>query len=172
MDTLKRESSEADETVLSRSADMRYFGQGHELEIHIPNGNLSENDFIQAEEDYHQMHKVRFGYAIPSYEVEIVNLRLAILGKLKKPEVKERTVVRQSILEDAKRPHQQVYIDGAWNKISVYDRSHLVPGNTLEGPCIIGQMDSTTLLKQNDTADIDGYGNIVISIGEPESGQL
>jgi len=171
IETLKSESSEAEDIVLFRSADIRYFGQGHELEVSLPNGDLSERDFNQAVTDYHHLHKVRFGYAIPSYDVEIVNLRLAILGKLKKPEMKAQPLRSQLPCEAAKKQHQPVYIDGAWVTIPVYDRSHLVSGNTLTGPCIIGQMDSTTILKKTDLALIDSYGNIIISIGDPENGQ-
>ena len=163
--TIRQESSEASQIEQIRSADMRYFGQGHELEILLPNGNLTQGEIAQAKDDYDRMHKIRFGYSIPSYDVEFVNLRLAVVGRLSKPEPKPVKLSGEPVSENAKMPKQPAYINGRWTEIPIYDRRFLRPGNKLSGPCIIGQMDSTTLLDANDSAIIDDYSNIVITVG-------
>jgi N-methylhydantoinase A len=148
-----------------RSADLRYFGQGHELEIALPTAELTPKDLTQAAQDYHQMHSLRFGYAIDAYEVEWVNMRLAIVGQLLKPEFKTIEVVDQTVQAKAARRKHKVYLHGAWVDVAIYDRADLKPGMSLTGPCLIGQMDSTTLLNQNDSARIDPCGNIIITVG-------
>ena len=171
IDTLRNDSSKTSSIEKVRSADMRYFGQGHELEMFLPNGELTELDIVRAKEDYNKMHKIRFGYSIPSYEVEFVNLRVAVIGKLSKPVQKPAEISDQTVPKEAKMTSQKVYQDGAWIETPIYDRHLLKPGNTLTGPCIIGQMDSTTILNRNDSAIIDNYGNIIISVGAESNGQ-
>ncbi len=144
---------------------MRYFGQGHELEVSLPNRVLTQEDVKKLAKTYNELHRNRFGYNIRAYEVEFVNLRVAVVGKLKKPKIRKARLSSKPIAANAMKGRRKAYLNGQWQAISIYDRSHLIPGNSLAGPCIVEQMDSTTLLHENDTAVIDSCGNIIIDVG-------
>ena len=147
---LQGEITKANETVMVRSADVRYFGQGHELEVPVPSRLIREKDLNAIRSKYHESHRGRFGYDIPSYELEFVNLRVAIIGKLQKPKIRKSKLTKSPIVQKAIKGERKVFLNGKWQSMVIYDRSHLVPGNRLKGPCIVEQMDSTTLLNQWD----------------------
>jgi N-methylhydantoinase A len=165
LEKLRGELVRESEIVILRSADMRYFGQGHELEVSLPNRVLTEEDLKRLAKRYNELHRIRFGYNIPAYEVEFVNLRIAVVGKLKKPRIRKARLSNKPIARKAIKEKRKVYLNERWQAIPIYGRSYLIPGNRFSGPCIVEQMDSTTLIKENDNAMIDNYGNIVIDVG-------
>ena len=63
----------------------------------------------------------------------------------------------------AKIRSTEVYIDGKMKKAGIYDRDKLLAGDVIQGPAIITEMDSTALVHADCKADIDAYGNILIT---------
>ena len=61
----------------------------------------------------------------------------------------------------------EVYFQGEWLPTKIYDRSQLVPGNRVEGPAIVTEFDSTTVVLAGYTADVDRFLNLLI---EPANG--
>jgi N-methylhydantoinase A len=165
LEKLQGEITAEGEILVVRSADVRYFGQGHELEVSVANKSLTEKDLKSLRSKYNESHRIRFGYDIRSYELEFVNLRLAVVGKLKKPKFRKMKQTKNVIVQKAIKGQRKVFLNGKWQSITIYDRSYLVPGNRLKGPCIVEQMDSTTLLNEWDRGILDEHRNIIIDIG-------
>jgi len=160
---MKAEKIPEDRMVFKRSADIRYHGQGYEIEVPVGEGDISAASLESLKESFHRIHERLYGYHLAGEEMEIVYLRLAALGRVSKPEFFKADLSG----EDARRAFKEtrpVYMDYAWVDTAVYDRALLAPGNVIQGPAIIEQFDSTTLVKSGQTARVDEYMNLMITL--------
>ena len=130
--------------------DLRYRGQSYELTVPLA------ADFI---EKFHEAHERRYGYANRGRTVELVNVRTAFLGRTAKPKFKKAPKV-------ASRPvsvgTQAVWLDRSRANTAIYDRATLGPGHVIQGPAIIGEYSSTTLVPPDFRCVVDGYSNLVL----------
>jgi N-methylhydantoinase A len=137
-----------------RSADLRYTGQGYELNI---------ADAPTIFEDFHDMHERRYGYANRGAAVEIVNVRVRFVVQNKPVHLPTSQPVAgdgtQAILK--MRP---MYFAGAWQESTVYDRDLLIAGDTIHGPALITEYSSTTVLPPLCVATVDLYGNLIVEV--------
>jgi N-methylhydantoinase A len=123
------------------SADMRYVGQAYELSIPF------EGDIVAA---FHRQHERDYGYNLPDRTVEITTLRLRGIG----------TSEGITFQPQPTTPYKAQPQDH--DPIARYDRATLRHGATLHGEAIITQLDATTYIPQGWSANVDGWGNIVI----------
>jgi len=70
--------------------------------------------------------------------------------------------------QDAYKGHRDVYFEGGYHGSSIHERRRLKPGQQMEGPAVIEQVDSTTILSPGDLAQVDPYGNLIITLGKGE----
>jgi N-methylhydantoinase A len=150
----------------SRSIDLvldaRYVGQNFELAI-----ALGEADPLPAAQAIAQRffaeHERAYGFHNPADRIEIVNFRLLAVGKLRQP-ASRPTAPRQSG-KAAPASHRKVWFtpDAAMDT-PVYDRATLLPGDTIAGPAVIEQLDSTTLLFPGDRATVDPHLNLMVEL--------
>jgi N-methylhydantoinase A len=145
----------------SRALDLRYVGQGHELEVPLAGGTITDESLAAAARRFNELHQQQFGYSVDGEEIEIVNLRLGCLGAVPKPEIRQHPLGDESA-EPAAKGVRDAYITGRLHRTPVYDRELLEPGNRIEGPALIEQKDSTTLLLPDSRGRIDGCRNIII----------
>jgi len=138
----------------SRAADLRYVGQGYELNVHADDAML---------EAFHTLHRRRFGYADESKPVEIVNLRVRITAKTDPVEHLSREP-RLGNGEQALLKSRPIYFNGAFLPSRIYDRALLVPGDCLAGPALITEYTATTVLPPGCIARVDRFGNLVIDV--------
>jgi len=142
-----------------RELEMRYLGQGYELAI--PMSTLAH-----AIEAFHEKHERTYGYASREDAVEIVAARLVAVGEVPKPELVchgERSASEAKRVVEPPPPssHRQVYFTKkGWIDTPVYRREGLAQGATIEGPAIIEQYDSATLVAPSWTARVDELGNL------------
>jgi N-methylhydantoinase A len=152
--------SEADITLM-RSVEMRYRGQGHSLEVTMPAGQLDAAAVQTVNDAFHRQHQITYGYSRADETTEFANLRLAGIGQLPKPAPRpaEADGEDAGAAQIGQRP---VYFDGDWQETSIYDRAMLQHGNCLDGPAIVEQLDSTTVILPGQSATVDALGNILI----------
>jgi len=139
--------------------DLRYQGQEHTLTIPLP----STYDINLIRDLFHEHHERVYGYSLRNYEIELVNLRIAVIGITSKPSYTK-------IPKGDKKPRQEalfkikkvLYEDRGWLDVPIYIREKLLGGNEIEGPAVIIEESSTTVLYEGDHAVIDDYGNIII----------
>ncbi len=149
--------------LLLRTIDLRYIGQAYELNVLIKPGRVDAQAFLQVKERFHQAHQQAYGFSRPEERVEAVNLRTTCIGKI--PSIQ----LHQSEPSDedpgnALKEVRRIYFDGQWFESKIYTREKLRSGNRIEGPSVIEEMGSTTLIHPGDRGRVDGYGNILIQI--------
>jgi len=111
-------------------------------------------------------HTKVYGYAQRDSRMEIVNLRLTTLATMPRPRL-EATAGRGSRNSDgAKVAMRDVYFHNEPVKTNIYDRSRLNPGDVIEGPAVVEQLDSTTLIWPGQTSSVDMYNNLLLERSE------
>ncbi len=143
-----------------RSAGMRYRGQSYEVNVQV--SALQSNDDLAALANrFHETHRRRYGHMAESEAVEIVNFHVAAVGSIAKPQFHELPLGAPA---QPPAPHQtrSAYFGPIGAAIPVFRRARLPPGATIEGPAIIEEKTSTTVLYPGQRARIDGYLNIEI----------
>jgi N-methylhydantoinase A len=137
-----------------RSADVRYRGQGYEL--NVPFGP-------EMAEQFHDLHQRRYGFANETRALEVVNVRVRMVSA-----AEAFTPAVQPLLEGdgshALIDTRPVYFDGSFHETRVYDRESLRPGDTFVGPAIVSEYSSATVLPMGDVLRVDGLGNLVIEV--------
>jgi N-methylhydantoinase A len=155
--------------VISRSADMRYVGQEHSVTVDLTPDLFANEDRAGIKKRFDAVHDVRYGTSAPQERSEIVSLRVTVTGMLEKPVLEpivqgEATPPREAHTGDRTvRFGQDALETGTW------DRTKLLAGNLIDGPALIEEHASTTVLHPGDTCEVDAFGNLVISIGGPAS---
>jgi N-methylhydantoinase A len=166
---LQRQANEwlADEGVpparrrLSRLADLRYRHQGFEITVPWTERDVAIDPLIAR---FHAAHERLYTYALPDAPVEIVTLRLAASGRVRRfalPEGGESRVTRR-------RTTRAVYFAGhGWIQCPCLDRDTLGRGSRVDGPAIVEQPDSTTVVLPGQRARADRFGTLVIGERAP-----
>ncbi len=127
-------------------ADLRALGQFHQLQVPLPApGAAGWWSAAALAEAFHAAHERAYGHADPSAPVEFVNLRAYGLGRLPRPEIPAPASGGAPGQPAATRP---VLLERArgYEATAVWRRADLVPGQTLAGPAIVTQRDSTTVV--------------------------
>ncbi|WP_449241389.1 hydantoinase/oxoprolinase family protein [Desulfoscipio gibsoniae] len=146
---------------LSRFMDLRYRGQSYELTIAIPDNELIGADLLVIGQRFHRRHLQHYGYCREKAAVEIVTLRLAATGRL--PKLQPRT--RPSGELPGSSGTRRVYMNGSYHDVPVYERRLTGPGWRIQGPAVVTQTDTTTLIWPGNNARCDRWGNIIIETG-------
>ena len=154
-----------EEMRILRSVEMRYSGQGYELEVPVSNGTLTEKDLKKINDSFHLLHRHLYGYASPQEGTEFVYLRIAALGKIPKPRFKKEKEGNRKPARGLKGK-RKVFVQGKYVSLPIYERDLLRPGDKIQGPAIIEQMDSTTFLSNGRQAQVDPYLNLIVTVGK------
>ena len=148
--------------TFTRYVDMRYIGQSFELAVPVPDGTLDQGSLDAVTEGFHKEHERAYGHSAPEESVEFVSLRSTAIGAISRP------ALGGPIGNDASEPGERarpVYFSeaGAYVDCPVYDRYQLVPGEKIDGPGIVEEMDSTTVIHPGWAAEVDRFGNLLLS---------
>ena len=154
---MREEGVPADQVRVAYTADMRYIGQAYELEVPIgvPVTRERVPEILAA---FHAVHERVYGYARTQQPVEFVNFRAVHTYPLPRPVV---TPAARSTgtLADARLGERRAYF-GRFMSTAIYERSRLPLGARLEGPAIVEQSDTTTVIPPGVTALVDDAGNL------------
>jgi len=158
-----REGVRPEEIVLTRTADIRYVGQGYELEVPVPGGEMGASELQLLNDRFHANHTQVYGYANRQDATEFVNLRVVAIGEMPKPsfQAAETGAAPKINPPYACKGRRPVYF-GEWASVSIYERSRLCPGDKILGPAIVEQLDSTTVVSPRQQASVDPYLNLLI----------
>ena len=148
-----------------RSIDLRYEWQAHYLQVPISEETLDEKIVEEISNSFHLMHERNFGHRRPA-KIQSVHLRVRALGILPRPKIFESEVESKSPNE-AIKGKRNVFLRNSsrFEPYTVYDRSKLRYGNEIQGPAIIEEETSTTLIRQNDRLSVDRFGNLLLAVG-------
>lgn len=145
--------------TISRAVEMRYLGQNYELEIPIDIDAFTEAEVAQLFEAFHSQHDARFGFRLDDH-MEIVNFLvtgIAKTGELSFPEIAKA--------EDEAKPvsRRPVWFERGWIDTPVYDRDALRSGHKINGPALVEENASVTVLDPAKSLTVDKYGNLLIT---------
>jgi N-methylhydantoinase A len=149
------EHASQERALIERSLDIRYRGQGYELNVPHTANTL---------EAFHVKHEHRYGFADRSRQIEIVNLRLRVSRPADGFVFPEREP-RDGDGSQAACGEQQAYFDGKWHTAAIYNRDLLHPGDTLRGPALVAEYTSTIVVLPGCRVSVDRWSNLLIQIG-------
>ena len=155
IEELSAEELSEENIYLEEYLDMRYEGQSYELIVTF-NKNYIEN--------FHKEHERTYGYANKDKNVEIVNIRIRGIGKRNKLKINRATKQTVKINTQAAIGSRDVYFEGKNYKTNIYERTYLQWGNKINGPAIIIEYSSTTVIPPFATGFVDAYKNIIIEL--------
>lgn len=156
-----------DKIVIQRVADCRYEGQGYEMRVPVIGGKVTEETIEKMKESFHQAHKKQFGRSFRKVAVEIVNIRVIGTGAIEDLEA-VKIPAGDGDISRAQVDERQVTFKGKEHPehlaTKVYDRSLFRAGDTIPGPAVINQMDTTIVIEPGCTGHVNDYGIIIIDI--------
>ena len=151
-------SSEGSDPVISRRVGLRYSGQGYDIPVDLPEGAV---DLASLESAFHREHERQYGFARRDQRVQLVNIWVS--AELPIADDRRNPAVRTVSEPPAPRSIRPVYFSGNWIDTPVFSRTGLHPGQQIEGPAIVEQLDSTTLIGPGQPASIDDWEQITIT---------
>src|SRR5881296_1977490 len=158
-----RESAVVGEIAVARSADARYVGQGYELTVPVPSGELDAAALARVRATFDEVYAARYGYANPREPVEVVTWKLSAVGGSPRIALaKAQTEDRGRAVKGSRRayfPEARGYVD-----TPVYDRYALAAGARLTGPAIVEERESTTVLPPGASAAVDEYASLLVEL--------
>jgi N-methylhydantoinase A len=155
----KVEFSSQDELITERSVDLRYKGQGYELNVPYDS---------TAAEAFHLEHERYYGFSDRNRQIEIVNVRVRLRVSGEAFMFLDRSL-EPGDGSQALCGTKQIYFDRKWLTTATYDRNLLRPGNVIKGPALIGEYTSTTVLPPGCSLEVDHLGNLVITVEDGRS---
>ncbi|MDO9573500.1 MAG: hypothetical protein Q7I94_00795, partial [Candidatus Contubernalis sp.] len=159
---LEREGFKYENLHFYHSADLRYPRQAYEINIPLGAEKLNKETLEKMLQEFHDVHLKTYGYNRQEEMIELVNVRLSVVGKMHSFQIKAERMVDRD-LGEAKNSFRSIYYDGKFIKTPVYNRDKLTPGGKIEGPAVVEQLDSTTVITPGKTAYIDSYRNLIIT---------
>ncbi|MEK3888804.1 hydantoinase/oxoprolinase family protein [Bacillus sp. FSL K6-3431] len=148
-----------------RFIDMRYAGEVHEVTVPVKSRTrrITELNLDATIADFHELHERLFAHKDPGHEIEVLNLRLDLVGVREQLKLQEEPFQQEDPVE-ANSGEREMYFDIDPVTTPIYDGSLLQPGNLIVGPAIIEQWGTTIVVYPGHEALIDSYRNCVIEV--------
>jgi len=141
----------------------RYYGQNYELSLPIDLSKTNDMLVTNITREFHKAHEANYGFASTSEPIQVVNVAIKAIGDLDVP------TLPKAIISDEVKPkyfRSTLFELGNRHNTPVYKRSDLVAEQSIKGPAIVEQMDTTILIFPNDVGLVDAWGNLIISLSE------
>jgi len=142
------------EGTVERAADVRYAGQSFELTVPVDDAF----DPDRVAERFHDAHETTYGYRMDD-PLELVNVRTTAVVE------RDDVAVEYATTGDAVKGQRQAFFDDAFHETTVYDREALPAGETVDGPAILEQKESTVVVPPAWTGEVQPDGTFVMTNG-------
>ena len=160
---LDREGVPAERRYFEFAIDMRYQRQNFEISIPVPAGRMTEETLKKALADFHAEHRRSYGYCKEEAVVQFVSYRVSAVGVIDKPRLEAEELRPEAALPAPVETRQVLFQNSDYYVATpVYLRDDLVPGQSIPGPCICEQMDTTLVVPKGWVIHVDGYRNLKI----------
>jgi N-methylhydantoinase A/oxoprolinase/acetone carboxylase beta subunit len=156
-----------DRRVIQRIADCRYLGQGYELRVEAGSGQIDEAWASRLARDFHDAHEREYSRRFEDSDIEIPNIRVRGIGLIAPLQMREVPRAGESPAAALRHEREAWFrVEGELMELPTrfFAREALAAGNRIEGPAVISQYDTTTVVPPGLTAEIDRFGNIVVWI--------
>ncbi len=166
-ETLAKESVPDDVMEFERALDVRYVGQSYQLTVPLADEALTEDALADVRRRFNETHMATYGYAERSEPCELVCLRVSAVGRISKAPVDLDPHGKGHADNDvagARKGRRRVYFDeGGFVDCDIYDRLRLPAGAVLDGPAVIEEPDSTTLMHPGWRATVAKHGVLIMT---------
>ena len=135
------------------SADMRYSGQSFQLEVPVTGRTTLES----MEKAFHERYENVYGYNRREKPVELVYLRAIASGIVDKP---VPAIESAGMTNGGSKENREIYFNGRFHTCDIYERSCLDTSTKINGPAVIQEYGSTTVLPPGWQASPDQFGNL------------
>jgi N-methylhydantoinase A len=154
----------AREIVYRRTADMRYVGQGHEVSVALPDGELNAHQLARIQETFEETYRALYGRQGPDVPLEVINWRVVASGP--RPEWNLKLARDAGNRSDARKGSRLAYFPEREGFVEtvIYDRYALKPGMELAGPAIIEERESTLIIGAGGHARVDDTLNVLVEL--------
>ena len=157
------------EVTVRRSAEMRYFGQGHEVDVEIPTGILTEASLAPITSSFETAYRLLYSRTPMGVPLEALNWRAVISGPSPDLTITSGLETGAATVPTPKK-HRAAYFPeaGGYVETPVYDRYRLDPSARFAGPAIVEERESTTVIGPGALISVDAHRNLV---AEPAFGE-
>lgn len=159
--TLMADGIASDEVEVTLQADVRYTGQAFQLSIEFSQSDFETHGLNLLVERFDEEHTQLFTFALDEGH-EIVMVR-AIVSASSTALPQSKSLNSNTSLADCKIADSKIYHDGEYHDAAIYERANMGEGLSVPGPCIVGEMDSTTVILPGYVATVDKVGNLLIN---------
>lgn len=158
--TLVRDGIDPKQIRITREADVRYAGQSMEVRVAAPAGEVDATFLVRLIDAFNAAHLRTFGYNYAGKQkVELVNLCVSGFGLIERPDMPKLAGATGAPQLKGRRP---VYFGDRYHDTPIYDRPILPPGFTLQGPAVIEEFGSTTVVFPSQHLEVDPYGILIV----------
>lgn len=155
---LLRDGVSPEDIEVRHFADMAYQGQIHSLRVPVERG-WSVKEMAEA---FMAFYRKEYGPPLGELAVMVENLRTTVLGRRRLPE--RAGTPLGPVTAPKPIAQRDVFFFGRWEPTAVHTRDQLLPGMQLQGPAVIEQSDTTTIVEPGMTARVDGYSNLIVEV--------
>jgi N-methylhydantoinase A len=159
-DLIEREAVDVVGVDVLHEADLQYQGQTHVMRVTVTSPGFDPADVLQS---FERVYRERFDVDLAEMRPMLAALRTTVIGRRARSD--GVAPVADAAPSDRPHAHRPVWFAGQWLDTPIVARDALRPGDTLAGPLVVEQLDTTTVVEPGDTAAIDAQGNLVISLG-------
>jgi len=161
VETLERDGIDPERIRVVREADIRYAGQSMEVRVAAPTGAIDGTFLSGLIGAFHAAHLRTFGYNYAGQQkIELVNFCVSGFGLIERPAMPK--VAQPDGATPTPKSVAPVYFNDAFRDTPAFDRATLPPGFQLDGPAIVEEFGSTTVVFPGQTLDVDPHGILVI----------
>jgi N-methylhydantoinase A len=158
--TLERDGIEASRIRLVREADIRYAGQSMEVRVTAPGGAVDATFLSGLIGAFNAAHRRTFGYDYAGQQkIELVNLCVSGFGLIERPQMPKLV---GGTGDPAPKSSRAVYFGTGFLETPVFDRASLPPAGRVDGPAVVEEFGSTTVVFPGQYVEVDPHGILVI----------
>ncbi|WP_027091556.1 hydantoinase/oxoprolinase family protein [Cohnella thermotolerans] len=148
-----------EDSTLHYSMDARYAGQAFEIELPLDKSMLEDRTGERIVTAFHELHRRQYGHSDAAAVLELINLRVRLVGHTLKPAIASVPDAQGEIKPTCTR---RIRYGGQEHMANVYVRSEMHAGHTIEGPAIVEQDDTTVLVLDGWYGTVDRAGNLIL----------
>jgi N-methylhydantoinase A/oxoprolinase/acetone carboxylase beta subunit len=160
--TMQKDGISVQEIGVRYSADLRYAGQSHEITVAIKEASITSSTIMKLVQDYHDLYSRMYGHTNQS-AIEIVNVRCVTYETVEP--LDSLRIERADSRKKGSFQVREAWFLGQDRPVTtkVIGRDAFASGDSIAGPAIIEQPDTTVLVYPGQTANVDELNNLVIT---------
>ena len=159
---LSGEGVEEDKKRFDLYADCRYYLQNIQIPCRFDLDELEDGDGAFLRGRFEEAHRQRYNFELPDSPLEIATVRVVGRGTIKGVSLSESEDGAGEDASGAVVRQDKVFFNGEWTETPIYERGKLKSGHVVEGPAVVVQDDTTTVIEPGYRGAVDRFGNILI----------